>query len=454
MARLIGRWATAVALSLAVSAVALTAAAQPATTAEGKPEPGSDAWKKQAFKMFGDIGNNQLPFEGKRFRIDYQVDDISLVFFRERNSAPIILVLPDGSKWYEAKHPLDKVTWYSDETFDMVNIKQPPPGPWQVVGTLSQQSKAMVVTDVQFHAEPLPPRVFRGEKLKTTGYLTNGDDAVETSAFEDAVRLDVLFVSSNNPEYSNFGVDPARVGSFTDDGKGLDEKPGDGVFTGEFNLRLEEGEYVPTYRVMTPLYNRSEEAQPIVVEASPVTMEIKQAENPQQDHQLQISVANDRLQADSIVLTGTTLFPNGERREFTTPAMQAPPYSIAIPNLAFGRYLVRAELFATTTDGREIQLKLDDFQFITREIAPQPSKEQLAEQKRQQQLAEQQALAEQRAAEEAAATRGIVIVVMVNLSILLAAIGFVVWRRRKARQPSTATEATQEKTPEKAKNGE
>lgn len=41
---------------------------------------------------------NQIPLFDNRFRIDYEVEEITMVFFRKRGSPSIILVKPDGSK--------------------------------------------------------------------------------------------------------------------------------------------------------------------------------------------------------------------------------------------------------------------------------------------------------------------------------------------------------------------
>lgn len=59
---------------------------------------------------------------------------------------------------------------------------------------------------------------------------------VKTSRFRQTVLLDVLFVSTNNSDFDNFGSNPSRVAQFEDDGRGHDERAGDGIFTGFFNL--------------------------------------------------------------------------------------------------------------------------------------------------------------------------------------------------------------------------
>jgi len=55
--------------------------------------------EKQAMSLIeGDI-TNKLPIKGQRFRIDDNVEEITLLSLREPESKPLILVKPDGSKW-------------------------------------------------------------------------------------------------------------------------------------------------------------------------------------------------------------------------------------------------------------------------------------------------------------------------------------------------------------------
>jgi len=43
---------------------------------------------------------NEVPLLDNRFRIDHKVEKITLLFFRKPGSPAVILVKPDGSKYY------------------------------------------------------------------------------------------------------------------------------------------------------------------------------------------------------------------------------------------------------------------------------------------------------------------------------------------------------------------
>lgn len=75
----------------------------------------------------GDEYTNSIELLRNRFRVDYNVEEVTMVFFREYGSAPVVLVRPDGSKLFQSRVDEEKVEWYDADTFDMIKIKNPVP---------------------------------------------------------------------------------------------------------------------------------------------------------------------------------------------------------------------------------------------------------------------------------------------------------------------------------------
>jgi hypothetical protein len=71
----------------------------------------------------GDEYTNSIQLLQNRFRVDYNVKEITMVFFREYGSAPVVLVRPDGSKLFQGRVDEEKVQWYDADTFDMIPSK-------------------------------------------------------------------------------------------------------------------------------------------------------------------------------------------------------------------------------------------------------------------------------------------------------------------------------------------
>lgn len=74
---------------------------------------------------FNDAFANDIKLLDNRFRLDYAVEEVTMVFFREYGSAPVVLVRPDGSKVFQYTAVGQQVTWFDSPTYDMINIKKP-----------------------------------------------------------------------------------------------------------------------------------------------------------------------------------------------------------------------------------------------------------------------------------------------------------------------------------------
>ena len=297
-----------------------TDTAQPTDTAD--PE---QMLAQHGFAVLDDLPTkNQIPLFDNRFRVDDQVEEITLLLFRRRGSASVVLVKPDGSKIYFNTAEAQQVRWHDASSYDLIEIKNPMPGPWQVIGRLLPESRIMLLTEIKLHVDPLPANLMVGETIKINARLTNGDKPITAKDFSEVLALEVIFVSTNNAQFDNFGRGVVQVANFRDDGKGYDERARDGVFTGEFQLRFVAGEWTPKYVVRTPLYTREVEQAPVVLMPAPIVADITaspavddtQPEQQALEHQVLFRVTDDSVNAESVLLQGRVRYPNGEIEGF------------------------------------------------------------------------------------------------------------------------------------------
>lgn len=334
---------------------------------------------RRAFELLEQSPRQQLPLENDRFRIDYEVDEIVVVFFREPDTAPVVLTRPDGSKWYASRHSAEKVDWHSGHDFDMVRIVEPMPGPWQATGKIRPNSRAMVYTSIEFHPETFPILVFVGERLRLEGRITQNGEPISQLDFRSAIKLEIRMQSTNNPDYDNFGQAPVPVGEFLDDGRNMDAVPRDGVFTGEFELDLLSGEYIPTYIVETPLHRRLVEGEVMHVRRIPVRPVMEVSEEEGEPHRMRFEVDEAFVNVDDIVVSGRVDFPNGEFENIALSTKQGDDLYLEIPSYTFGVFQVQLELSATNIHGREFFLDIPPFDFRSlRPREPGPTVEEVA----------------------------------------------------------------------------
>lgn len=315
---------------------------------------------------------NQIPLFDNRFRIDYEVEEITMVFFRKRGSASVILVKPDGSKVNVINADDQDIQWYDDKTYDLIKIKKPTPGPWQALGQILPESKIMVLTDIELKVDPLPDHLMIGETIKVTATLTNGGKAIVAKDFRDLLRLDVLFISSNNSEFENFGAGVIELTTLEDDGRNFDEKPRDGIFTGEFKLEMKPGQWQPKFIVKTPLYTREVVQEPVILHKSPISYDVAKATKAEDLHWLTFKITDPMINPKSVALQGKVRFPNNEVQSYTLGESAEVDKKLKIVNYASGTYKVDSTLFAQTVAGRDVVITLPQASFVAEVVEPEP----------------------------------------------------------------------------------
>lgn len=330
-----------------------------AQTTETEPEP-----ENSGLVELPDISaSNQIPLLDNRFRIDFEVKEITLVFFRKRGTPPVVLVKPDGSKIYWRNAKEQQVIWHEDKTYDLIKISNPTPGPWQAIGQILPESRIMVLTDIDLEVDKLPTDLMVGETLKVTARLTNGGKPINARDFRDILQLDVLLISTQKPEYDNHLQTVIEFTSFKDDGKNFDEKPRDAIFTGEFKLDFPAGEWIPKYIVKTPLYTRELIQEPILVHRTPLATEVKEGATEQDKHVLTYSILPGPAVGDKVSLQGRIRFPSEEVQSFTLGEQEGNSRILPIVNAGFGTYRVEHTMFGKTSTGRDFVMTLPEVTF-------------------------------------------------------------------------------------------
>ena len=307
---------------------------------------------------------NQIPYFDNRFRIDADLDEITLLFYRDRGSLPVILVRPDGSKLRTDNIDSSKVQWHDDSTFDLIKIKKPMPGPWQAIGRILPKSQIMVMSEVRIEVDPLPQVVLSGETLKVVGKIYNDTEQINTPHFRNVVELDVHFYSTNNADYDNFVADALKLTSFRDDGYDLDEYSGDGLYTGEFLLDFAAGEWQPIFLVKLPMATRELRHKPIVLHKSPIYIDVETSESEYSPHSMSVTIDPTYVDPNSVVFQGKITFPDKHIESFSIMGdQQGENRSKDIENTESGIYRVNINAYGKTTSGREFRLTVPEYSF-------------------------------------------------------------------------------------------
>ncbi|EHH2490560.1 TIGR03503 family protein [Vibrio parahaemolyticus] len=373
-----------------------------------------------------------------RFRVDPTIEQITFLVYREQSSQPVVLVRPDGKKYY-AWGSYDNVRWYQEPSLDIISVDNPMPGPWQAVGKVTPKNNIRLLSHLKLSTDVFPNRLYNGEALKFTARLTSDDKPLVLRDFLDRVNLRVTFtkfVENEDELIKEARPVPMIIGEFSDDGRGLDEQAGDGVFTVQLPIEVEPGKYRARITSGNGVFLRAQE-QVILVYPNPVSRTFIQSRSPEKPHQLVVSAEQGMIAPGSIAVNVEQNAPDGfitySQGQVSQDGMKTTLNLDNDPEL--GKYSWRGEIFATDfATQRALVFPIQEQTFsvvdeVDLEAARIAKEAELAEQRRIEM--EKRIIAER----EAERKRSMIIIAVGNVVMLLIAIvAWIVWRKLKAKR--------------------
>lgn len=371
-----------------------------------------------------------------RFRVDPTISQITFVVYRENNSQPVVLVRPDGKKYYAWRNP-DNVRWYEESSMDIISVDNPMPGPWQAVGKVSPKNNIKLISHLQLTSDVFPNRVYQGEEIKFSARLTSDNKPLLLRDFLDRVNLKVTFTKYIDNEESlvkEARPVPMVIGEFADDGQGLDEKPGDGVFTVALPITPQPGKYRVRITSGNGVFLRAQE-QEVLVYPTPVSTTFIQSRQDGQPHQLVFSGEQGMIEPGS--LAAHVEHRNADDERFLTEGVadkESLKVNLTIPNREqVGQYAWQARLYATDlASQRELYFPIKEHTYsvvkgIDLETTRRLQEEEAAAKRK---VEQERLMIEKR---EQARQRSIIYIVVGNVLVLLLVVtGWIVMRKLRA----------------------
>ncbi|MDA9557233.1 TIGR03503 family protein [Vibrio sp.] len=400
------------------------------------------------FSSFGGAAvETSMSLLDNRFRVDSSISHVTFVIYRDKDSSSVILVRPDGKKFYIDRKP-DTIKWYQEADMDIIMIEKPMAGPWQAIGSITPKNKIILLSDVLLTSDPLPRRLFRGEEVKFTARILSDSRLVVLRDFLDSVKLTVTFTRIlENPNKEAEPSISEIVGEFKDDGQELDEKAGDGIFTVKLPITSEPGKYSVQIKSSNEVFLRAQE-QEVLIYPNPLNVVFEQSRDGSIPHRIHAFSEELAIKAGSMAAHVELQNPDGTMVYFEQVA-QSNEREVWLKLPArqdTGKYLWEGVVYADDDDrDTSVILPITKRGFnVVNGLSPQEklARQQLAEQVYQEEKAKeleiQQAREEQR-------TTSLLIIIVGNLFILLIAGGIFMWWRMKNSKPPANVEEDEPK---------
>jgi uncharacterized protein (TIGR03503 family) len=373
-----------------------------------------------------------------RFRVDPTIEQITFLVYREQSSQPVVLVRPDGKKYY-AWGTYDNVRWYQEPSLDIISVDKPMAGPWQAVGKVTPKNNIRLISHLKLSTDVFPNRLYHNEALKFTARLTSDDKPLVLRDFLDRVNLRVTFtkfVENEDELIKEARPVPMVIGEFADDGRGLDEKAGDGVFTVQLPIDVEPGKYRARITSGNGVFLRAQE-QVVLVYPSPITRTFIQSRHADQPHQLVVSGEQGMITPGSIAVNVEQEAPDGfisySQGQVSADGTKTTLEMDNDPEL--GKYSWHGEVFATdlaTKRSLVFPIKEQSFSVVDEvdlEAARLAKEAEIAEQRRIEM--EKRIIAER----EAERKRSMIIIAIGNvIALILVILFWIIWSKLKAKR--------------------
>lgn len=137
-----------------------------------------------------------IPFKGETFQIDASVKEITIVAGKDGSGQAVTLTSPAQETMTAQAHGA-MTRWMESPEFDLITIKDPQPGAWQI-SPVAEGNRAYVITDLKLHADftPLSPK--QGDDLLITSWLEDGGKIITKPEVLGSVNLGLNAVLPEN----------------------------------------------------------------------------------------------------------------------------------------------------------------------------------------------------------------------------------------------------------------
>ena len=190
-----------------------------------------------------------LPMRSRSFALDEDVDEATFYITRDEGQK-LKIISPKNEEMTVDQHP-DWITWFAGKNFDVITMKEPDIGEWQVQGGGEAEGFATVLTNLRLVTDwPVVVRV--GDKSVVQARLYDGEKPVALPEMSGVVQYAFQVMPTDR-------VAAAVAKDFlNDEGRDGDKIARDGIFS-RYCPISEPGEYKLSIVARGPTFERTQQ---------------------------------------------------------------------------------------------------------------------------------------------------------------------------------------------------
>lgn len=129
-----------------------------------------------------------LPLKDNEFLVDAGIKEFSVLVFKKPKAAPSQLIAPDQTR-ITVQTVSPTVSWLANPAFDLITIKQPATGNWQLVAQVDPDNQVMIMTDLRMQLADIANYVSNHEELAATAHFTDKGSLITRTDFLSMIKL-------------------------------------------------------------------------------------------------------------------------------------------------------------------------------------------------------------------------------------------------------------------------
>ena len=298
------------------------------------------------FKMFERATvPDSVSIDGNQFKIDSSIKEMTLLVFRSRGSEATHLYPPKSSA-ISAKRPGNSI-WRSDDSYDLITIKNPRKGIWNIEADIDPDNRLMVVTDLKLEVSGLPTYVTPKQSINLNAALFNKGKQIRKNSFLRFVDFNLKHISIDNTE-----TDSAL--------KHSKDRKQKGQYLHQFEQGLQEGTHSILVSANSRTFSRSKRFD---IEVQwPVEVSIEATDSPG-SYELSVKAREEYLKPESLKTTIDLQAPDGSRKPLDLVKDNG-SWRAEIDTDQEGLYQAAISIEAQTQAGEATRLDLGNFSMI------------------------------------------------------------------------------------------
>ncbi|WP_339668093.1 VWA domain-containing protein [Dasania marina] len=237
----------------------------------------------------------QLPLDGNTFIVDSSIEEFTALIFKKPGSKAATLVSPDNKRSTEAKHDSDS-RWFSDNNYELITVKSPYEGEWQLVADLEPGSRVTIISNLSLVASRLPASMFVGADSELSALLQEQGKTIMDAKLLSLVDIQLTIKRRDDEQQWQL--------SLSDQGA-----PSNGLFSSPLAMLAEAGIYDISVRADGKSFQR-EQKQTIAVRE---TFDIKQSTSDDMppNHSVTLFAQNPAIDTEGSTVLARVKSPDG-----------------------------------------------------------------------------------------------------------------------------------------------